>query len=184
MTERVAAGDAVDPAELRISFQHAADLPERMERLTDLEAQALSVVDDEPLKLGSIGSAILDTYVGSLTGHYVLARFYEYVSNPKADYHEDWVARITASMADAGDGTREQPLPAVTPAEARVYARLQDWEPVGSIYQSDQPGDNEETVVFSLLLQVRPDSGPLKNVRFDLSGLYEAMRQEFQGCPC
>lgn len=181
MTERVAEGDDVDPARLRASFMHAADLPERMERLTDLEAQALAVVDDEPLKLGSIGSAILDTYVGSLTGHFVLARFYEHVSNPKADYHEDWVASIAASMEGAGDGSRERPLPAVTPAEARVYARLRGWEPVGSIYQSDQTDAADGAAAFSLLLQVRPESGPLKNVSYDLSGLYRAMRLEFEG---
>lgn len=173
MTERFAAGDDVDPGRLREAFLAADDLPARMERLGDLEAQALSVVDDEPLKLGSIGSAILDTYVGSLTGHYVLARFYDHVGNPKAKFHEQWVERISAGMEADGDGSREHPLPAVTPMEARVYARNKGWTPVGSIYQSNG-------VPFSLLLQVRPESGPLQSVTFDLSGLYGAMQQEFE----
>lgn len=173
MTERVAAGEEVDPAALRESFLAAQDLPARMERLSDLEVQALAVMDDEPLKLGSIGTAILDTYVGSLTGHYVLERFYDHVSNPKATYHRDWVERIATDMRTDADGSRDQPLPAMSPVEARVYARVQGWEPVGSIYQSDG-------VPFSLLLQVRPESGPLKNVTFDLSGLYQAMRQDFE----
>jgi TPR repeat protein len=172
LTERFDAGEAVSPTELRAAFLSASDLPARMERLNDLESQALALVDDEPLRLGSVGSAILDTYVGSLTGHYVLARFYDRVSNPKADFHRQWVERIRSDMASAGDGSREQPYPAVTPVEARMYALSQGWSTVGSIYQSNG-------VPFALLLQVRPDDGPLKSLTFDLTGLYISMREDF-----
>jgi TPR repeat protein len=172
MTERFAAGEDVAPGRLREAFLRAPDIPARMERLNDLESQALAVVEDEPLKLGSIGSAILDTYVGSLTGHYVLARFYDHVSNPKAEFHRQWLERIRNDMEASGDGSRERPYPAVTPAEARMYALSKGWTSVGSIYQSNG-------VPFALLLQVRADEGPLRNLTFDLSGLYESMRQEF-----
>lgn len=178
LTEQLAAGEEVAPGELRDAFLSAPDLPARMQRLTDLESQALSIVEDEPLKLGSIGSAILDTYYGSLTGHYVLARFYEHVATPEAAHpHEAWVDRIRAGMEDAGDGSRERPFPAVTPAEARMYAVSKALSPVGSIYQSSDDAE------FSLLLQVRPDEGPLRNLNFDLSGLYRSMRQEFSAPP-
>ena len=172
LTEQFEAGDEVSPGRVREAFLSADDLPARMERLNDLEAQALAVVDDEPLKLGSIGSAILDTYIGSLTGHFVLARFYDHVSNPKADFHERWVDRIQADMEAAGDGSSEQPYPAVTPVEARMYALSKNWNPVGSIYQGKD--DN-----FSLLLLVRPEERPVKDLVFDLSPLYDTMREEF-----
>jgi uncharacterized protein len=174
LTERFDAGEEVSPKRVREAFLRASDLPARMERLNDLEAQALAVVDDEALKLGSIGSAILDTYIGSLTGHFVLSRFYDYVSNPKAEFHREWVERIQADMEEAGDGTRERPYPAVTPAEGRMYALSKGLTAVGSIYQSDPDLDN-----FQLLLQARPESGPLQDLVFDLTPLYDSMRQEF-----
>lgn len=177
LTEEYAAGEAVSPARLRTAFMAAPDLPSRMERLAELESQALAVVEDEPLKLGSIGSAILDTYVGSLTGHYVLARFYDHVSNPKAEFHEEWVERIRRDMEAAGDGYPEPVLPTVTPAEARVYALSRGWAPVGSIYDASGEDDG---VPFSLLLQVSPKAGALKSLRFDLSGMYHSMEAEFR----
>ena len=179
LTERFDAGEELSPARVREAFFETPDLPERIERLNDLESQALAVVDDEPLKLGSIGTAILDSYVGSLTGHFVLTRFYEHVSNPKADFHRGWVERIQADMESAGDGSMEQPYPAVTPAEARMYALSKGLSPVGSIYQgNDDEGVEDDS--FALLLRVRPEHGPLDNVVFDLTPLYDTMRQAFE----
>lgn len=175
MTEAYSAGDRMSAAELREAFFRAPDLASRLDRLGELESQALAVVEDEPLKLGSIGSAILDTYVGSLTGHYVLARFYDHVDNPKAEFHRDWVERIRADMTAAGDGTRENPYRAATPVEARMFALSRNLSPVGAIYQAD----DDSPVAFALLLQIRPESGPLETLAFDLSGLYQSMRQDF-----
>ncbi len=174
LTQRLDQGEAVAPAELRRAFLQAPDLPARMERLSDLETQALALLEDEPLRLGSIGSAILDTYYGSLTGHHVMARFYEHVASPGAAApHRDWVQRIRDSMEAEGDGSRARPFPAVTSADARMYAISKGWSPVGSIYQSS------DEVPFSLLLQARPETGPTKDLSFDLSGLYHSMRQDF-----
>ena len=91
LNERIADGKEVSPDALRESFLATTDLASRLERLSDLEEQALAIVEDEPLKLGSIGSAILDTYYGSLTGHYILARFYTHLETPEAAApHEAW----------------------------------------------------------------------------------------------
>ncbi|MEQ8859513.1 MAG: hypothetical protein RIC56_12770 [Pseudomonadales bacterium] len=175
LAEAFTAEEDIDPQRLREAFLRAPDLAQRLQRLGDLEAQALAVVEDEPLKLGSIGSAILDTYVGSLTGHYVLARFYDRVSNAKADFHRAWVERIQADMATAGDGSRDAPYPVMTPVEARMFALSQGLSAVGSIYQTDVTED----VPFSLLLQVRPPDGPLRPMSFDLTGLYQSTRDDF-----
>jgi TPR repeat protein len=176
LTERLSAGDDVAPAALREAFLASIDLPERMERLSDLEQQALAIVEDEPLKLGSMGSAMLDTYYGSLTGHFVLDRFYRHVSAPEAAArHEAWLQRIADDMQRHGDGSAERPLPAVTPAEARTYVVSRGGDVVGSIYQSS------ESVPFSLLLQVRRDGAPIEGMHFDLSGLYHSVRQAFIG---
>ncbi|MFX3657843.1 MAG: hypothetical protein ACN6I7_01495 [bacterium] len=174
LTERLDSGVEVTPGELREAFLDAGDLPARMERLSDLEQQALAIIEDEPLKLGSIGTAILDTYYGSLTGHYVLARFYHHVATEDAaGLHDGWVQRIADDMTSNGDGSADRPLPAVTPVEAQMFAASRGGDVVGSIYQSN------DVAPFSLLLQVRQPEGALTALHFDLSGLFESMRTEF-----
>jgi TPR repeat protein len=175
LTERVAAGEEVSAEELRDSFLAAEDYPVRMERLADLEAQAFAIVEDEPLKLGSLGTAILDTYYGSLTGHYVLARFYRHLDNPEAALpHEAWIERIQQSMLDsAREGAGDTYLKAVTATEAQVFVLSRGMTPVGSIYQTIS------AVPFALMVQAAPASGPLQAVGFDLTSVYEGMRAAF-----
>lgn len=173
--DKIANGDPVAVRDLRRAFLQLEDLPERMERLRDLEQQAAQLFEDEPLKLGSIGTAILDTYYGSLTGHLALARFYEFVgSEEAAEPHHAWVARIREEMEASADGSRESPFPAVTDVDAQMYAISLDMSPVGSIYQTG------EAFPYSLLIQARPVEGPLQNLYFDLSGWYGSMRQQLQ----
>jgi hypothetical protein len=176
LTDKVSNDEAVSVSELRSAFFELEDLPERIERLTELETQAMQLVEDEPLKLGSIGSAILDTYYGSLTGHYALERFYTHVESMEdATHHSDWLARIRDDMEASGDGSRDDPYPAVTAVEAQMYVISLDMSPVGSIYQTS------EQLPYSMLVQARPDEGAIRSLHFDLTGVFEAMRQEFHG---
>lgn len=174
LAAQISNGDQVDVTDLRSTFLQRPDLPEQMERLTDLEQQAMQLVADQPLKLGAIGTAILDTYYGSLTGHYVLSRFYEYLETPEAVApHLEWVEHIRADMATHGDGSRTKPYPAVTSVEAQMYAISLGLSPVGSIYQTS------EEIPFSLLIQAKPENAPIRSLHFDLSGVFQAMRQDF-----
>lgn len=176
LVDKIADGEPVQIADLRAAFLAHADLSSNMERLEELEAQALQLIDDEPLKLGSIGSAILDTYQASLTGHYVMSRFYEHVNSPEAaEPHLAQVRNIRTDMEAKGDGSREHPYPAVTSVEAHMFAISGQMTPVGSIYQTG------ENYPFSLLLQVKPREGPIRGMTFDLSSVYNATRMDFAG---
>jgi TPR repeat protein len=175
LNDKIANGDKVAVRDLRGAFFELEDLPERMERLRDLELQAAQLFEDEPLKLGSIGTAILDTYYGSMTGHFALSRFYEFVGSEEAAVpHQEWLTRVREDMEASADGSREAPYPAVTDVEAKMYAISLGMSPVGSIYQT---GDE---FPYTLLIQARPAQGPLRNLYFDLGGLYESMRRQFQ----
>ncbi len=174
LADKAANGEHVEVADLRDAFRRDAALPERMERLMELEQQALQLVEDEPLKLGSIGSAILDTYQASITGHYVMSRFYEYVETPEAAAgHLEWLERIRADMATLGDGSREAPYPAMTSVDAQMYAISLTLSPVGAIYQTS------DDVPFGLMIQARPESGPIESFHFDLGAVFDAMRMDF-----
>ncbi len=159
-------------ASLRADFIDAQDMPANLKRLTELEAQALQLVDDEPLKLGSLGTAILDLYYGSLTGHYVMQRFYDHVENTEtAALHADWVTRIRADMGKQGASSIDQPYTAITTVEPVAFARSEGLVPVGSIYRT-----NKDTP-FALLMLAKPKQGNLKNLHFTLDTVYQASAQ-------
>jgi TPR repeat protein len=172
--DKVINGEQVAVGDLRRAFLADPRLPEKMERLMELEQQALQLVEDEPLKLGSIGSAVLDTYQGSITGHYVMSRFYGHVETPEAaTSHLQWLERIRSDMADNGDGSRERPFPAMTSVEGQMYVISLGMTPVGAIYQTS------DDFPFALLIQAKPEEGPIENFTFDLGGVYKAMRMDF-----
>ncbi len=165
----VAAGEDVDARDLRRAFLAAPDFGERVEALGALERQALQIVDEEPLRLGPLGSAILDRYHGSIAGHYALVRFYEYVEREEAARtHRQWVARIVGSMD--GEGTPERPYVALSASEANAYVVASGRQPVGSIYQTS------EELPFVMMVTAKPSAGPMQNVYFDLEAAFIAVR--------
>ena len=169
LAELIAQGSDVDVTTLRASFEAEADFPERLSRLLELEEQALALLEDEPLKLGAIGSAILDVYHGSLTGHYAMRQFYEHVSSTDAAApHDSWIEAINGAI-EAGDGSAEAPFPVMTRSEARTHLLMNGLEPVGGIYQSTDPHP------FMLLTIGKPQAGPLQRSFYDASPMYTAL---------
>ena len=157
-----------DAAALRQAFFDGQEYSENYRRLGELETEALRLAEDEPLKLGAIGTAILDLCQGSLTGHYALQRFYAYLDSPDtATAHAQWVAAIKAQMTAQAEGTATSPYTALTPAEAQIFVISESLSPVGSIYQSN------ESAPLSMLVVGRPAEGPLRELHFDLDALYQ-----------
>ena len=159
----------VDVMALRRAFLARSDFDERLRELVTLEAQVLAAIDERPLRLGAVGSAILDLYYGSLAGHQALARFYAFVdSAEQAAYHERWIAAIRADIERAGDGSIEAPYPVVFANQAKAYLIAGGLTAVGSTY--------EQTESYPLVLRAaaRPDNGPIELVQFDLSDTYRA----------
>ena len=160
--------NAADAAALRQSFLGAQAITANYQRLGELETEALRLAEDEPLKLGAIGTAILDICQGSLSGHYALQRFYDYLDSPDtASSHAAWVAAIKADMTANADGSSNDPYRALTPVEAQIFVISESLSPVGSIYQSN------ESTPFSMLVVGRPPQGPLRELHFDLDALYQ-----------
>ena len=158
---------ATAAASLRHAFLAGDAHSEDLRRLTDFESQAMRLAEDEPLKLGAIGTAILDICQGSLTGHYALRRFYEHLESQDAvAFHAAWMEAIKAGMAGNADGTPGNRYAALTPVEAQIFVIAESRSPVGAIYQSDEPES------FSMLVVGRPAQGPLQNFYFDLDALY------------
>ena len=155
-------------ASLRKSFLAGENIAEHLRRLGELETQAMQLADDEPLKLGAIGTAILDICQSSLTGHFALQRFYEHLESPAAAaLHAAWMEAVKTVMVGAAAGTPGEPYTALTPVEAQAFVISESMTPVGTIYQSNEPSS------FEMLVVGRPHEGPLKNLYFDLNALYQ-----------
>lgn len=161
----------VDVTALRQAFLARSDFDERLRQLVALEAQVLAAIDERPLRLGAVGSAILDLYYGSLAGHQALARFYAFVdSTEQAAYHERWIAAIQTDIERAGDGSLDAPYPVVFANQAKAYLVARGLTTVGTTY--------ERTEAYPLLLRAaaRPpdERRRIELVQFDLSDTYRA----------
>ena len=163
-------------ARLRSAFLAKDDFAASLERLMELEGQALGLIEYEPLKLGAIGSAILDMNYGSLSGHYALKKFYDHVEAAEAvDHHAAWMAAAQAAMAEAGSGAADSPYSAITPAEAQFYLRSEELSAVGAIYKS-----NEDTPFMLLTLGRSANEEPLQALHFALDGLDQAADEQIK----
>ncbi len=157
------------PAALKRAFLATEDFDQRLRDLTLLEQQALAF-KDRPLRLGAVGSAILDLHYASLVGHRALAAFYHHVEHPRqAALHEGWAAAIAADLEASAEGTGEDPYRAFSANEARAFLALRGLEAVGSKYHET------EAHPFQLWVQARPAEGAVRNIFFDLSELYDAL---------
>jgi TPR repeat protein len=163
------------PTELNLTeaqraFVEGADFSDRLQRLMELEKQALALAADEPLKLGSLGSAILDIYAGSLTGHYAMSQFYDHVDSEDAKaVHDQALAELIETLKSDADGTRSKPYKALTLFDGHTLARLNNRSAVGAIYQSNA------FMAFGYQMVSRPENGPLQREFFDISPLLKGL---------
>ena len=162
--------NAIDPAALQRAFLETENFDRRLRDLTVLEQQALALVD-QPLRLGAIGSAILDLHYASLVGHRALATFYQHVDLPEqVALHESWVENIVAGIAASAAGDSEDdPYSAFSANEARAFLAERELAPVGAKYHET------ETHPFQIWIQARPPNSGVRDTYFDLGPLYRAL---------
>jgi TPR repeat protein len=170
LARAAASGEDISIGDLRRAFLADPEFNDRMQRLAPLERQAMQLLADEPLKLGAIGSAILDIYYGSVAGHFALFTFYEHVeAEDGAAEHRVWLERIDTAIRAGADGTRAAPYHVVSASEAQAFLHVNELSPIGSMYHST------DAVPFMMLVTARPADGRLENVYFDLTDAYEAV---------
>ena len=166
---RISEGELIEPAVLRRAFLARPDFDERLRELVVLEGQVLATMDDRPLRLGAVGSAILDQYYGSLAGHQALARFYAHVEAvDQAAHHRRWIEAIRAGIAASAEGTLKDPYPVLFTNQATAFLATRDLSAVGSSYQET------ELHPFMLWVTARPETGRVENVYFDFTDTYLA----------
>lgn len=121
----------------------------------------------QPLKLGPIGSAILDRFQFSLPGHIALREFYQYVNEPSAQFHDERSELIRDYMRGTGDGGADNPFRAFTSAQAELFVTETGQQILGSMY------DATETHEFVLRITQSKEGLESTEVVFDLSPSFE-----------
>ena len=152
--------------QIKRAFLATPDFDERVRTVTLLENQVETLME-QPLRLGSIGSAILDHYRASLAGHRALAAFYRHVDAvDQAAVHDTWANAIGDAIAADADGTLKHPYSALSANEAKAFLSLRGQTPVGFTY------DGTREHPFLLVVSARPENGRVENILFDLGDLY------------
>ena len=164
---------------LREAFLATPDFDERIRTVTLLEQEVVGLQKEEQLlRLGPIGSAILEQYQASITAHQALAEFYHHVDMPEqAAVHEAWADAIGDAVEATGDGTFDAPYRTLSPDEARGYLRTRGLTEVGSTYRESPESP------FMLWISATREDRPLENVFFDLDGLYSALADSVRRKP-
>lgn len=159
----------IRPAELKRAFLATHDFDRRLRDVVLLERQALALMD-RPLRLGAVGSAILDLHYASLVGHRALAAFYRHVAHPEqAGLHEAWAAAIAAAIEASAEGTEAAPYRAFTANEVQAFLAMRGLQVMGVKYH-DTPAHP-----FQLWVQARAEKSAGRNLFFDLGEVYEAL---------
>ena len=173
------APDAEQVARLREAFLGTLDFDERIRTVTLLEQEVIGLLQvEQPLRLAPLGSAILEHYTASITGHQALAVFYHHVDMPeRAAVHEAWTGAIADAVEMTGDGTFDAPYRALSPNEAKGYLRTRGMTDVGSTYRQTQERP------FMLWISASREDEPLENVFFDLDGLYSGLAESVSRKP-
>ena len=176
LAERAASGEMIDPGALKRAFLAAPDFDDRLRQLGMLEQQALAWMEDEPLRLGAVGSAILDLYYASLAGHQALAKFYGHLeATEQMALHESWVAAIGATIA-ASAAAPDEIYRVLSSNEAKAFLASRGKRAAGMRYDVSQGHQ------LQLLVAVPRTDEPVEHVRFDLQDQYlslaAAIRQD------
>jgi len=174
-------GEKVDVGQLRKAFIEREDASSELNKIIELERQALALMVDQPLRLGAIGNAILESNYASLTGHLALQRFYTHLESAEsAAVHEDWLTQLQG-LIETSDGSVSEPYRVYSAAEAEAYLLSRELELIGSMYHT------RESHPFVLLTSSRTlsedarndaEAARLKNLYFDLSDAFRAAKTE------
>ncbi len=157
---------------LRAELLARPDFGERLPRIFELELQIASLLNNQPLRLGAVGSALLDLDPASLAANLALAEFYKQLDEGQdAAFYQQRVEQIVAAIEAAGDGSRERPWPVLTATEAMLLAEVRHQRRIGSIYTKDA----RRPLMLSLTVADESPGARHKQQHFDLSATYNAL---------
>ena len=135
--------------------------------VSELESQALLYLEQEPLKLGSIGSAILEKDPLNLIGRLALSKFYSSLGTIETG--TDFEGRYEESLTvinRSGNGSPQKPWVVSSNQAAELFLKDTGISRVGGVYQS-----NLKQKLGLMILGLENENTQPKEYYFDLSHL-------------
>ena len=135
--------------------------------VSELESQALLYLDQEPLKLGSIGSAILEKDPSNLIGRLALSKFYSSLGTIETgtDFTESYEESLKV-ISESGNGSPEKPWVVSSNQAAELFLKDTGISRVGGVYQS-----NLQQKLGLMIIGLERENTQPKEYHFDLSHL-------------
>ncbi len=135
--------------------------------VSELESQALLYLDQEPLKLGSIGSAILEKDPSNLIGRLALGKFYSSLGTIETgtDFTESYEESLKV-ISESGNGSPEKPWVVSSSQAAELFLKDTGISRVGGVYQS-----NLQQKLGLMIIGLEGENTQPKEYYFDLSHL-------------
>ena len=135
--------------------------------VSELESQALLYLDQEPLKLGSIGSAILEKDPSNLIGRLALSKFYSSLGTIETgtDFTESYEESLKV-ISESGNGSPEKPWIVSSNQAAELFLKDTGISRVGGVYQS-----NLQQKLGLMIIGLESEDTQPKEYYFDLSHL-------------
>ena len=135
--------------------------------VSELESQALLYLEQEPLKLGSIGSAILEKDPSNLIGRLALSKFYSSLGTIETgtDFTESYEESLKV-ISESGNGSPEKPWVVSSNQAAELFLKDTGISRVGAVYQS-----NLQQKLGLMIIGLESEDTQPKEYYFDLSHL-------------
>ena len=135
--------------------------------VSELESQALLYLDQEPLKLGSIGSAILEKDPSNLIGRLALSKFYSSLGTIETgtDFRDSYEESLKV-ISESGIGSPEKPWVVSSNQAAELFLKDTGISRVGGVYQS-----NLQQKLGLMIIGLEGENTQPKEYYFDLSHL-------------
>ncbi len=135
--------------------------------VSELESQALLYLEQEPLKLGSIGSAILEKDPSNLIGRLALSKFYSSLGTIEtgADFKESYEESLKV-ISESGNGSPGKPWVVSSNQAAELFLKDTGISRVGGVYQS-----NLQQKLGLMIIGLESEDTQPKEYYFDLSHL-------------
>ena len=135
--------------------------------VSELESQALLYLDQEPLKLGSIGSAILEKDPSNLIGRLALSKFYSSLGTIETgtDFTESYEESLNV-ISESGNGSPDKPWVVSSNQAAELFLKDTGISRVGGVYQS-----NLQQKLGLMIIGLEGENTQPKEYYFDLSHL-------------
>ena len=135
--------------------------------VSELESQALLYLEQEPLKLGSIGSAILEKDPSNLIGRLALSKFYSSLGTIETgtDFKESYEESLKV-ISESGNGSPGKPWVVSSNQAAELFLKDTGISRVGGVYQS-----NLQQKLGLMIIGLESEEPQPKEYYFDLSHL-------------